>query len=108
MIKLATDLLLALMVVGAWVGCAGFTRLREPLDRVHCTAFINVAAGTPLVLAAFLNDGISIRACKMVLILGSSLLAGAAMSHAIGQALVHRGSTAGSGPQDGVPSGEQA
>ncbi|WP_428485700.1 monovalent cation/H(+) antiporter subunit G [Rhodopila sp.] len=84
--------LLVVIVLAVWLGCVGFMRLRSPLDRMHCVAFVNTTAGTALVLAAFLSDGISVRALKILLIIGISLLAGAAMSHAVGRALVLRGS----------------
>jgi multisubunit Na+/H+ antiporter MnhG subunit len=82
--------LLVLAVFGAWLGCAGFARLRGPLDRLHCVAFVNVVSGGALTLAAFAQDGLSVRVGKLVLILGVSLLAGAASSHAIGRALTVR------------------
>lgn len=80
------------MVLAAWLGCAGFARLRAPLDRIHCVAFVNAMCGTALILAAFLSDGVSVRACKILLVVGVNLLAGAAMSHAVGRALLLRGS----------------
>jgi multicomponent Na+:H+ antiporter subunit G len=57
---------------------------------MHCIAFVNTTAGTALVLAALLSDGISVRACKILLLTAMSLLAGAAMSHAVGRAIVLR------------------
>ncbi len=89
---LATGALLALVVLSAWLGCAGFARLRSPLDRMHCVAFVYATAGSALVLAAFIADGLSGRALKILLVVASSLLTGAATSHAIGRALVLRGS----------------
>lgn len=89
--RLAIDLLLAAVVLGAWIGCAGFARLRSPFDRMHCVAFVNTVSGSALTIAAFLADGASIRACKILLITVVSLLAGAAMSHVTGRALLLRG-----------------
>lgn len=100
MTSVTIDVLLAVMVLSAWLGCVGFVRLRAPLDRLHCVAFVNATAGTALVLVAFLSDGPSARACKILLIVGASLLAGAAMSHAVGRALLTRGSA----PEAGRPS----
>ena len=94
MSRVAIEVLLALLVLAAWLGCAGFARLRAPLDRMHCVAFVNVTAGTALTIAAFVSDGVSDRALKVLLITGLSLLAGAAMSHATGRALLLRGSIA--------------
>ena len=77
-----------LVVVGAtWLGCLGFVRLRTPLDRLHCVTFVNVAAGTALCIAAFLADGASTRALKILLTVIVSVCYGAALSHASGRAL---------------------
>ena len=79
--------LLAVTVGATWLGCLGFARLRTPLDRLHCVAFVNAAAGTALCVAAFLADGPSTRACKILLTVLVSLCYGAALSHASGRAL---------------------
>lgn len=92
MTGIVIDALLAVMVLSAWLGCAGFARLREPLDRIHCVAFVNATAGAALVIAGFVADGPSDRAFKILLVVGASLLGGAAMSHATGRALLERGS----------------
>lgn len=39
------DVLLSLLVAVTWLGCVGFARLRAPLDRLHCAAFVNATAG---------------------------------------------------------------
>ncbi len=87
--------LLAVAVLAAWLGAAGFIRLRTPLDRLHCAGFIGVACGLPIVLAAFVGDGLSIRACKTALAVAALLLSGAAGAPAIGRALLLRGSVSG-------------
>lgn len=92
MTGLVIDALLTVVVLGAWLACAGFARLRTPLDRMHCVAFANTVSGVALSIAAFVSDGASVRALKVLLIVGLSLLAGAAMSHATGRALLLRGS----------------
>ena len=92
MSRIAIEALLAILVLAAWLGCAGFARLRAPLDRMHCAAFVNATSGTALAAAAFVADGVSDRALKVLLVTGFSLLAGAAMSHATGRALLLRGS----------------
>ncbi len=92
------DVLLGVVVLAVWLGCAGFARLRAPLDRLHCVAFVNAAAGTALTVTAFVADGASTRALKILLITVVSLLGGAALSHATGRALLLRGST----PPDGT------
>lgn len=90
MTALAIDVLLVVTVLAAWLGCAGFARLRTPLDRMHCVAFVNATSGLALTIAAFVADGLSARALKILLIAGLGLLAGAAMSHAIGRSLLLR------------------
>lgn len=92
MTRIAIDILLAVAVLAAWLGCAGFVRLRSTLDRVHCVAFVNVLGGTALSLAAFVSDGASDRALKILLLVCVSILTGAAMSHATGRMLLLRGS----------------
>ena len=84
--------LLAALVLAAWLGCAGFARLRSPLDRLHCATFVNAACGLALVAAAFVADGASDRAFKVLLLVAASLLSGGALAHAAGRALVLRGS----------------
>ena len=86
--------LLALFVACIWLAAIGFLRLRRPLDRLHCVAFVNTTAGLCLVLGAFIADGVSDRAGKILLAVLASLVAGAATSHAIARALAHRGSIA--------------
>lgn len=85
------DALLAVGVASAWLGSAGFARLRSPFDRLHCTAFVNAAAGAALTLAALVSDGASNRVAKILLVAVLSLVSGAATSHAVGRALVQRG-----------------
>ena len=89
--KLAAEILLGLGVLAAWLGCAGFARMRSPLDRMHCVAFVNAASGACVLLAAALTEGPTTRVFKILLIVGIGLLAGAAMSHATGRALLLRG-----------------
>jgi multicomponent Na+:H+ antiporter subunit G len=88
--------LLALVVGATWLGCLGFARLRTPLDRLHCVAFVNVTAGTALTVAAFVADGPSVRAFKILLMTVVSLAGGAALSHATGRAVWLRARAAGS------------
>ena len=104
MTSIAIDGLLAITVLSAWLGCVGFARLRAPLDRLHCVAFVNTTAGTALALAAFLSDGLSDRSCKILLIVAASLLTGAAMSQAVGRALLTRESAPEAKADAGEPS----
>ena len=96
---MAVDSLLVLAVLGAWLGCAGFARLRDPLDRLHCVAFVNVVSGGALIVAAVVSDGLSVRAGKLLLAVGISLLAGAASAHVIGRALTLRMAASGLGKE---------
>ena len=89
--KLAAEILLGLGVLAAWLGCAGFARMRSPLDRMHCVAFVNATSGVCVLLAAALTEGPTTRVFKILLIVGIGLLAGAAMSQATGRALLLRG-----------------
>ena len=85
------DVLLAMLVGVTWLGCLGFARLRDPLDRLHCAAFLNVAGGAVLVVLAFAADGPSDRAWKVLVAVLASIGGGAVLSHAAGRALLYRG-----------------
>jgi multicomponent Na+:H+ antiporter subunit G len=84
------DALLILAVLCIWLGCVGFARLRAPLDRLHCVAFVNVTASVSLAVAAFVADGVSSRSLKVLLIAVLVLLGGAAGAHVTGRALLQR------------------
>jgi multicomponent Na+:H+ antiporter subunit G len=86
------DILLAVAVLAAWLGAAGLLTLHTPLDRLHCVTFVNVLAGGALAIAAFVSDGLSDRAGEITLMVVLSLLSGGATAHAVGRALIHRGS----------------
>lgn len=88
--KYAVGVLLAVAVLGAWIGVLGFARLRAPLDRLHCAAFCNTVCGAALTLATFLADGVSERAFKVAFILILNCVGGALVSHVTGRALVTR------------------
>jgi multisubunit Na+/H+ antiporter MnhG subunit len=87
---LVVDALLAVAVLCVWLGCAGFVRLRAPLDRLHCVAFVNVTSATALTLAGFVADGFSSRSLKILAIAVLVLLAGAAGTHVMGRAFLLR------------------
>jgi multicomponent Na+:H+ antiporter subunit G len=89
----AIDAPLLLAVLCAWLGCVGFVRLRGPLDRLHCVAFVNVTVGLTVTLAAFAADGVSTRSLKILLIFALTLLAGAAGTHVTGRAVLRRRET---------------
>jgi len=79
-----------LPLLAAVLGAAGLLRLEGTLDRIHAVTFVNAAAGAALAVAAFLADGLTDRAFKIVFIVIVNLLAGAAVSHMTGRALTER------------------
>ena len=81
---------LALLVLTIWIGCFGFARLSSPYDRLHCATFVAAAGGVLMVLAAFLADGASDRAWKILLLVILVLVNGAALSHALSRAVAWR------------------
>jgi multicomponent Na+:H+ antiporter subunit G len=88
---IAIDALLAIAVGACWLGAAGFLCLKAALDRLHCVSFVNAAAGLAVLIAAFVADGASDRAFKILVLTAVVLIAGAALAHATGRALVQRG-----------------
>jgi multicomponent Na+:H+ antiporter subunit G len=84
------DALLAVAVGACWLGAAGFLFLKAALDRLHCVSFVNAAAGLAVAAAAFVADGPSDRAFKILVMTAAVLVAGAALAHATGRALVQR------------------
>lgn len=90
MTAIAIDVLLAVAVLDCWLGAAGFARLKTPLDRLHCVTFVNVASGGAILAAAFVADGASDRAIKILVLNAAVLLCGAALAHATGRALQWR------------------
>ncbi len=84
------DVLLGVAAFSVWLACLGFVRLREPLDRLHCATFAASTAGPAVLLAAFASQGGSPSVVKVVFLLASLLLSGAALSHAVGRALTWR------------------
>jgi len=84
------DALLGCAVLCVWLGCVGFVRLRAPIDRLHCVAFVNVTASVTITLAAFAADGVSTRSLKILLIAVLVLLSSAAGAHVTGRAVLQR------------------
>lgn len=87
------DVLLGLALISAWIGAAGFARLRSTLDRLHCATFTTLGAGLPLVIAAFVADGPSQRAFKILLLFVVALVAGASVNQAVARAVFTRDET---------------
>lgn len=87
---IAIDVLLALAVLACWLGAAGFLRVRTARDRLHSVTFANVVAGAAVVAAAFVADGASDHALKVLIVVAAALLIGAGVAHATGRALIQR------------------
>ncbi len=90
MSAVAVDVLLGLALVAAWIGAAGFARLRSSLDRLHCATFTTLGTGLPIVVAAFVADGASQRAFKILLLFAVALVAGASVNQAVARAAFTR------------------
>lgn len=90
----AIDLLLAFAVLSTWLGCWGFLRSAAPLAKLHWVAFVNAVPGTAVTLAVWLQDGLSDRALKVLVIYTVLIAAGSATTHAAGRAIfLRRGRT---------------
>ena len=90
MSAVVVDILLGVAVIAAWVGTLGFARLSAPLDRLHCIAFVAVGCGLPITLAAFVQDGASVHAFKLLLMLVVAIVAGASVNQALARTIVTR------------------
>jgi len=82
--------LLAVVVLTAWLGAAGFARLAWPLDRLHCVTFVYVTCGALTLTAAALWGGSADDIIKVAVLLAALLVGGAAVAHATGRAIVRR------------------
>lgn len=86
----ALDLCLILAVASVWLGVVGFLRLTTALDRLHCASFVNVAGGLFLLLAAIVDEGLTVRSLKFGILYLLLLTGGAVAAHAAGRALLLR------------------
>jgi multicomponent Na+:H+ antiporter subunit G len=84
------EALLALFVLTAWLGAAGFARLVWPLDRLHCVTFVNVACGTLSLVAAGIWGGSADDVIKVAFLLAVLLVGGAGIGHATARAIMRR------------------
>lgn len=84
------EALLAVAVLAAWLGAAGFARLAWPLDRLHCVTFINVTSGALILAAAILSGGAADDVLKVAMLIGALLVGGAAIAHATARAILQR------------------
>lgn len=88
---LAENGLLLFSVLFVWLGVLAFGRLATVLDKLHCLAFINVAAGICLTGAALIADsGVSTRSVKIIALVIIQLVSGAATVIAAGRAVLTR------------------
>ncbi len=88
--EIVVDILLALAVASAWLGAIGFARLKSSMDRLHCATFTTLGAGLPIVIAAFVEDGMAQRSFKILLLFAVALVAGASVNQAIARAIFIR------------------
>lgn len=88
--RVLIDVLLAIGVAAAWLGCLGYARLTGSLARLHAATFTGCAAGPPLLIAAFLTQGASASMVKVLFLLVIGVLSGGVLSHALGRAIVTR------------------
>jgi multicomponent Na+:H+ antiporter subunit G len=86
-VTVATDILLAVGVLAAWLAAFVFARLRTSLERLHAVSVANIAVGVPITLAAILTDGVSARSLKCALLVFAIIFIGALLSQAIGRAV---------------------
>jgi multicomponent Na+:H+ antiporter subunit G len=86
-VNAAVAALLAAGVAAAWLATLAFMRLRTPFERLHVITFVNVAALSFVVVAAFVADGVSSRSLKCAFIWLATLAAGALLAHVTGRAL---------------------
>ncbi len=84
------EALLALVVLTAWLGVAGFLRLAWPLDRLHCVTFVNITCGGLILIGAGLWGGSPDDVLKVAILLCTLLSGGAAIAHATARAIVRR------------------
>lgn len=99
---IAIDVLLALAVLACWLGAAGFLRVRTARDRLHSVTFANGVAGVAVVAAAFVADGASDSALKVLIVAAAALLIGGTANLAIA-GVTHERRRSGPAPCIGHP-----
>ncbi|HEY1794698.1 MAG TPA: monovalent cation/H(+) antiporter subunit G [Stellaceae bacterium] len=87
----AIDIFLVLAVLSAWIACWGFLRCGTALAKLHWVAYVNAVTGTAVTVAVWLQDGVSDRALKTLVIYAVLIVAGSATTHAAGRAIFLRG-----------------
>jgi len=87
---IAVALLLTVSVGSTWLAAWGFLHLSSVYDRVHSVTFAGIAAGVPVVVAAFVSGGGAAGAFEVLLIFTLNSFCGAVLGHAIGRAVAFR------------------
>ncbi len=87
---IVVDLLIGVSIACAWLGAIGLARMASALDRLHAVAFVTVGSGLAVVAAAFVADGPSTRAFKILVLWLIALIAGAAVNMAAARAIFTR------------------
>jgi multicomponent Na+:H+ antiporter subunit G len=90
-VSTATNILLCIAVLAAWLSASSFLRLRTPLERLHVVTFVNVVSIGALTIAGFTSEGVTSRTMKLIFLWVVNLLIGALLSHATARALHLRG-----------------
>ena len=85
--SVALDLALALLVGASWLSALAFLRLKTPMQRLHCSAFVTIAGGFFLFVAVALQDGATSRTFKTAILVLTATVVSAASTHAVGRAL---------------------
>lgn len=88
---IARDVALVCGIITIWLGAISFFRMTTPFQRIHTIAFLNIAGGGFITLAAVLDDGASPRALKCLFIWLVTLPIGALLAQVTGRALHLRG-----------------
>lgn len=82
----AEAILLGLVVLSCWIGCAGIVRMREPMQSLHYLSLPACVGSVALVGAVFLQTGSSQASWKTVLICFVLLAINSVVTHATARA----------------------
>lgn len=85
-VQLAIGVLLGLAVVLIWLSVFGLLVMRNPYDRLHASAPLNILPPLLIVAAILVSDGFSAASAKLLLILLVMIASGPVLTHAIGRA----------------------
>lgn len=85
--QIAVAVTLGVLVSAAWLSALAFLRMKTPMERLHCSAFVTIVGGVLVFVAVVLQDGASSRAWKTGFLVILAMAVSAATSHALGRAL---------------------